>query len=170
MNTEHKLTWIKENKIKNKHKGIKVAQVSCYVFTSDNKLILVSKNGKKWTITAGHTENKDKSLVDTAIREVAEEAGLDISNYKNDMKMSGYFIVETINTNTHDVVDKYIQARFFVRINESSSELILKPNERDDQEVKVRYAKTFTIQDAVKEVRWLSKSGDFLEIKKHLQF
>jgi len=152
--------WIESNSIKKIHKHIQVTQVSCWVFTSDNKLILVSKDRKSWTITAGHLEAEDKTFKDTAIREVYEESGLDISEYKDQIQMAGYYVVKGIN--------EIIQVRLYLKINESSEVLNLIPNEPSELESKVIYAKPFSIQDAINNVDWFKNAGDFIFIKQKL--
>ena len=166
---EYKLTWYSAEEIKLEHQSIPITQVSCWVFTFDNKLILVSKDAEKWSITAGHIEDRDSGLKAAAIREVAEEAGLDISSYSENIKMVGYYLVDTIDKSSRKVIDKNIQARFFVKINKRSKELNLRPNEREDKIEKVKYAKPFAIAEALEKVKWMGKSGDFIEINKLLK-
>ncbi len=165
---EYKLKWISSTQINKKHLYFKVTQVSCWVISSDQKVLLVSKDNVKWTVTAGHTEIYDADLTATAIREVYEEAGLDISTCRDKIKMLGYYIVEVLDKKTHLHIETCIQARFVLFINELSNNTFLVPHEKNDQIEKVKYARFFSIKDAERTVIWFKDSGDFNQIKKML--
>lgn len=165
---KYKLTWIASDKILDKHSKIITTQASCWVFTQDKKVILVSKDKEKWTITAGHPESTDSDFKQTAIREVYEESGLDISAFKDQISMLGYYIVETLDKYTKKLIKKTIQIRFFIVINAHSFSLKLKPNERQDQTDKIKFVNAFTLSEAALKVKWLPTSKDFIKLKKIL--
>lgn len=72
-----------------------VVQAYGFIFDKEGKLCIVDCNKGYWCLPGGTLENYDKSFEDTLIREVDEEADLDIKN----IKRVGYFKVTPISDN-----------------------------------------------------------------------
>ena len=56
----------------------------CMIYDGAGRVVVQDKVGKNWggiTFPGGHVE-KDESFVDSVIREVKEETGLDVSNWE----------------------------------------------------------------------------------------
>ena len=154
--------WYTDLKVKEEHKNLPVRQVTCFVVTRDEKLLLVSKDGDNWSITAGHYEKKkDPTYIDTAVREVYEESGLDISKFTDNIKWLGYYVVEDVEEKSGEVVDTYLQIRMFLHLDIDSEEIFLKPMEGDS----VKQAKFFSFAESTNLVRWLGESGEWKAIK-----
>jgi 8-oxo-dGTP pyrophosphatase MutT (NUDIX family) len=73
-----------------------VRQVYVWLVTSDHKVIVVSKDGNEWQLPGGKPEPGEDQLK-TAVREVYEETGIDISGKTSDMHLFGYQTVKEIN-------------------------------------------------------------------------
>lgn len=155
--------WFPLSDIREEHRKYKIKQVSCFIFSRDNKLLIVSKDSSKWGITAGHfEEDRDNTLIDTAIREVYEESTIDISKYRENIQKIGYYIVSDIELSNNKILDKYIQFRMFLKIyDKNHSDMNPKPISGDT----VKYAKFCNIEEAVLNIRWLEKSEEWIIIK-----
>ncbi len=169
-NFRFEMEWYAVNAILPVHKNLFIAQASCWVICADKKIILVSKDNKKWTIPAGHTEKSDVDYFDTAIREVAEETGLDISKKKNDLRVLGYYVIKALDKEKGTLENEDIQIRLLLTLDVDSDSLNLEPNEKDSQIEKVKYAMPFTLDEAISKVPWLSKAGDLAEVRKIVNF
>lgn len=170
MGYEFKMDWYVGDSIRKEHKSLFVAQASCWIVTTDQKFILVSKDGKSWTVPAGHTEKSDGGYVKTAIREVKEETGLDISLQEQNIKVLGYYVISAYDKLSGLLANKDIQIRLFLQYRQHSAELKLQPMERNSQVVKVRYSAPFSLSETVQKIPWFGKSGDLKEIKKLIEF
>lgn len=73
-------TWNESPEIKKEHKNLKINQIYCWIKSVDNKVILVTKDNKKWQFPWWHPEFWE-DYKSTLQREIFEETGLDISNY-----------------------------------------------------------------------------------------
>src|SRR5664279_3225705 len=98
--------WVSNKDIKAEDKDIAVMQVYVWVLTQDEKVILVSKNGRSWQFPGGKP-NAGETLVETAVREVQEETGLDIANYASGLEFFGYYRINEPNA----VPSTYLQIR-----------------------------------------------------------
>lgn len=65
-------TWIDSDKIKEEHNNLVVLQIYCWVSTTDDKVILVSKDNIKWQFPGGHPE-EGETHEQTVHRELMEE-------------------------------------------------------------------------------------------------
>ncbi len=159
----HNLRWYTDSELRPEHRDFPVRQVTCFVITKDDKLLLVSKNGEKWSVTAGHYEaQKDPDFTQTAIREVYEESGLDISKYAEGIKRLGYYVVQDVEKESKNVLDTYIQIRMLLVLDLHSKEISLKPTEKD----LVKHAQFFDIKKSMELIKWLRDSGEWKAIKK----
>ena len=170
MNYNFKRDWYATDSINPEHKDTRIAQASCWIVTNNKKIILVSKDGTDWTVPAGHTEETDGHYNNTAIREVQEETGIDISEYKKDIKVLGYYVVSAFDEFSDKLINKDIQIRLFLKIPTVSNNLEMKPKERDSQVEKIQFVEAFTLEESISKVSWLKKSGDLEEMRKLIDF
>lgn len=157
--------WYPDPQVRDEHKSLSIRQVTCFVLSKDDKLLLVSKDGDSWSVTAGHyEEEKDPTYLDTAVREVYEESGLDISSFREGVKWLGYYVIEDIDAGSKEVLDTYLQIRTYLILDKDSEEIDLKPIEGD----LVKYAKFSDTKESIELIRWLEKSPEWEIISKIL--
>jgi 8-oxo-dGTP pyrophosphatase MutT (NUDIX family) len=158
-------SFIKSPLIKKEHLNHEVRQVTCWIYTLDKKLVLVSKDKIRWGLPGGHPEDEE-TIEATCLREVREESGVDISKYRSDIKMMGYYLInETTNHNTVC----YLQIRYVLKYPESSESIDIKPLEKEDEIRKILYADAFDLISAVELVPWMEGSLELVEFKKYVK-
>ena len=74
------MEWHRENRVLSEHAQYQVRQVYLWLTSSDNAIVIVSKDGSKWQFPGGKP-SPDESSIDTLIREVFEETGINIEQY-----------------------------------------------------------------------------------------
>ena len=103
-----------------------------FLFTEDNKLCIVKFRGRdNWTLPGGHIEETDSSIEDCLIREVREEADLEIEDIQRVGYLSGFNLsvgkkepnqlrcvakIKKIKEQTIDPATGYIPERKFIDI------------------------------------------------------
>ena len=137
-----------------------VNQVYAWLFTHDNKITIVSKDGRKWQLPGGKP-NKHETYLQTIVREVAEETGINTENVSSQYKFFGYYdILETDNLKNDD---KYLQLRVSLKLNKNADEYILHQQNEDKkqiQEEQIRYAKFVTVDELTQHIPWASESAE----------
>ena len=156
------LKWHKGNKIKQKHRRLPVTQVYVWIGTADHKLVLVSPKPGRWQFPGGHPE-EGEALLETAIREVFEETGLDISQKKENLRFFGYYLVE--EKQGGKVIKRYLQVRYFLLLREMSEKVKVFVNEREDEERKVNNVGVFSLAKAYQLIPWLSTTQELAVFK-----
>lgn len=159
MNIKYKMSWFEKTDIDQGHDELPITQVYCWVISSDNKIALVSKDGQKWQFPGGHPLNNE-TLIQTLTRELGEELSYQLAA-SDKPKFFGYYVIEELDEN-NNLLKKYLQTRFYLKIVQTSNEIILKPNERNierDTE-KINYCKWISIKEACGLINWLEKSAE----------
>lgn len=157
--------WYPDLQVREEHKDLPIRQVTCFVLSKNHELLLVSKDGESWSVTAGHYEaEKDPTYIETAVREVYEESGLDISALREDIKWLGYYVIEDVDADSKKVLDTYLQIRTYLILDKNSAEIILKPIEGD----LVKYAKFSDTKESMELIKWLEESPEWEIISKIL--
>jgi 8-oxo-dGTP pyrophosphatase MutT (NUDIX family) len=157
--------WVTSDDIKEEHNDIKINQVYVWILTADNKVIFVSKDGQKWQFPGGHPEMRE-SLIETAIREVDEEAGQDIQSIADQLKFFGYYFVSEPNPEGSALVE-ILQTRLFIKLDKNSQDLILKSREKatERESERINFVKAFTIAEACEIIPWLGKTDELKAFK-----
>lgn len=160
-------TWYLSENILSEHEPVSVTQVYCWIFTQDNKIVIVSKDGKNWQLPGGHPHPNEK-IPETAIREIQEETGLDISSYKLQIKLFGYYNVLEY-AESRELPNNFLQLRTVLNLPEDSSELNLKPNENSTEkpEDTVFYCKFVSTDELLKLIPWMEKKEEYQTFKSH---
>jgi len=159
-------TWIAAKKILSRDVNIPVKQVYCWVFTEDKRLILVSKDGKKWQFPGGHPK-LGESTIDTCKRELFEETGLKIDGMEQKLLFFGYYhVIEPNDTDT--ALRNILQLRYLLKLDINSNNLVLKPQEKDTEieQEKIKFVKAFSLDQAIIHISWLNKSEEYQRFKK----
>lgn len=134
------------------------------MITEDRKVVIVSKDGKKWQLPGGKPETGE-SLTQTAVREVKEETGLEISNLSSYLVFFGYYVVKEIIQ--QKTTDTYTQVRYFLQLPEKSPTYILSVHDEDANQTAqdiIRFAKFVTLRELEAEIPWISKSEEYISL------
>lgn len=156
--------FIESSNIHPEHSNLEVRQATCWVCTSDKKIVQVSKDNIKWNLPGGHPENNE-TAIEACIREVNQESGLDISELKDQIKILGYYVITETDANSSET---YLQVRFVLNHPESSESLDIHPNEEEDEVRKILYANAFDIDTTIKQVPWMENSSELKAFQKYL--
>lgn len=96
-----------------------VTQAYGFVFDKNGRICLVDCNRDRWTLPGGGPEPEDKTFEDTFIREVDEEADLDIK----DIRRIGYFKITPLSKNCERKEVHYI-TRFIAEVEKINEQTI----------------------------------------------
>ena len=147
-------TWFACNEILSEHKPLPVTQVYCWLLTQDKNVALVNSNGK-WQFPGGHP-NTGETIIETCIREVNEETGIQISSYREQLNFFGYYLIQSPN----EQPSSYLQVRFFLNLPANSYDIKIHVNEQENEERKVLETGFFTLDQACELIPWLSKTEE----------
>lgn len=153
-------TWTSGTKIRSEHQPLRINQVYAWLFSCDGKIAIVSKDGRKWQLPGGKP-NKHETCLQTVVREVAEETGIDTRSLISCYQFFGYYTI--VESDGHYYDDKYLQLRLSLKLNKDASEYILHQQNEDkqqNQKEQIRYAKFVTINEFVQYIPWASKSAE----------
>ncbi len=137
--------------------NLPVRQVYIWIISTDNKYLLVSKDGTKFQQVGGHPEYKEN--IYTALqREVKEESGLELTlDELKSAKFLGYYYVK------NEAEGEFLQLRFVLNYSKESTALNLSPMERESEAEadKVTVAKFLSEEEAFKGIKWLKDSAEY---------
>ena len=139
-------TWYENNQISPEHIDLEVKQIYVWVVSRDNMVAIVTKSNGESQFPGGHTE-QGENHIETAVREVSEEAGLDISSYISELIQFGYYLVE-------EVGEKYLQLRFLLKLPKESQESPLFMNEKSEEERPVESAQWVSLLNLSTYIPW----------------
>jgi len=132
----------------------RVLGVHGFVFNNKNEFCIIKTDDKDhWSDTGGGVEKYDKTYEDTFIREVDEEADLEIKDIR---RLGSINIIPR-----HNPSDEHHQVRFVARVKK------IKPQTIDPAEGKINERKFISSRDFNKYCGW-GKNGDF-QIKRALK-
>jgi 8-oxo-dGTP pyrophosphatase MutT (NUDIX family) len=158
-------TWFASDSVSVAHQNLPVTQVYGWIFIANKKLVAVSKDEIKWQFPGGHPETGE-SLLETLVREIWEETGIDIKGLEKTAVFFGYYVVEELN-DQNQVTKKYLQVRYLLKLHKHDSELDLKTNESEEdiETVHMQFVKTFTLPELFTHIKWLEASDEYQTIK-----
>jgi len=131
-----------------------VIQSYGFVFDKDGKLCIIDCNGH-WCLPGGKPEEEDDNFDDTLIREVDEEADLDIKN----IKRVGFFKCTALSDNC-EMKGVHHTLRYVAEVDK------IKEQTLDPANGKVPLRKFIDTKDFLEHVGW--ENGDF-QLKKALE-
>ena len=148
-------------------KNLIIVQSRAIVFNSNNELLLVSQNGKKWG-TPGGTLDKHEKLSDLAIQEVYEETGLNVKLISQASFLQGKWHFNNGFWYFNEHIDYQFDASYFIYHYHCKiiGNEILDANWKDLSHDIVKYRKFFT------EIEWfeLIKNNNYDDELKTLSF
>ena len=157
--TDFTRTWKENTEIELSDRDLPVRQVYVWLFTSDEKVVIVSKDGNAWQLPGGKPESGE-SLEDVAIREVNEETGLDIDRYRDQLRCFGYY---TVFESSADSI-RYLQIRYYLNLPQSSDDMHPHTNREDSHqpgEDVVRFVDVINVRDIARRIPWMPTIGEY---------
>jgi len=140
-------TWYDSPSLLKQHSSLPIAQIYCWLQTIDKKLILVSKDWKKWQFPWGKLKTWE-TKVQTIQREIYEETWLNIKEDIWWLNMFWYYIIEEWDT-------VYLQLRYKLLLNTISKKLRLFQHENVEDMDKITTAQFVDIDNIQKTIPWL---------------
>lgn len=168
MNELVKREWIESTQILESDLDKTIKQVYVWTYTSDNCIVLVQSSKGNWQFPGGKPESADSNALHTAVREMREETGLEISDQTEGLQFFGYYIITEKDTETGEL-DIFLQVRYLLKVEANSAELALNPQEPDDVENKIKQAKAVNLEEAFQLIPWLSKTDELVTFRKIAQ-
>lgn len=168
MNNKFIRIWKESSEILQVDKHSSIKQVYTWLTTSEQRLVLVSKNGESWQLPGGKP-NLNESLTETAVRETQEETGLDISNYSSLLEFFGYYLIYEFDIETNKIVNEFLQVRFKLYLPLTSDKLKLEIKNEDlnqSTEDMIKHVSTFSFAEAFKKIPWLEGSEEYESYRK----
>lgn len=144
-----------------------IRQVYTWLLTSDNQVVIVSKDGNRWQLPGGKPD-AGENAVQTAIREVFEETNVDIAPYQDELNFFGEYTIDDYNTEIHP--PRYRQVRSWLRLPMAASELNLSTaGEAEGQrpEDAVRFVRAVPTRDILEYIDWLEKTDEYKALKRN---
>lgn len=146
---------------------VPIRQVYTWLLTSDKKVVIVSKDGKKWQLPGGKPD-ANESATQTAIREVFEETNIDIIPYIEDLNFFGEYKIDDPETEVHPPT--YRQVRAWIQLPTRSDELNLSTageSFAQRPEDAVRFVRAVPETDILEYMSWLEKTDEYKALKRN---
>lgn len=137
-----------------------IRQVYVWILTRDDKVVIVSKDDATWQLPGGKP-NVGEDAVQTAVREVYEETGIDLQGKEKDINFFGEY---TIDDSSLDAPDVYRQVRAWIRLPQTAAELTLTTKcESDGQRLEdtIRFVEAVLVSEVQTRMPWLPMSDEY---------
>jgi 8-oxo-dGTP pyrophosphatase MutT (NUDIX family) len=145
-------------------KELPIRQVYVWLLTSDDQLVIVSKDGQHWQLPGGKPSHPE-GVFETANREVLEETGLDISG-----DTPTFFGEYTIDDPSPETLPRYRQVRAYMRLRSEAATLALTTGKeslsQDDGDV-VHHVRTVPLSEVGRYIKWLPYSEEYKALKRN---
>jgi len=139
--------WYTTNEILVEHSHFQIRQIYLWFITLDKKIVIVGRNDK-FQFPGGKPESGE-SQMDTICRELFEEAGIILTDYKETPNFFVYYVIEE-DPNWNN--DTYLQIRYVMNVASLSDEISLSANERvddTDQIEKVEFVNLYELPNYI---------------------
>lgn len=137
-----------------------INQVYVWLVTEDRKIVIVSKDGKKWQLPGGKPDIEERPI-QTAIREVFEETGININKDTARFRFIGYY--DITETDTHNQDDEYLQLRYSLGLPYNSDEIHLDTKNEDEEQIEeeqIKYVELVTPSELIHKIPWAKESRE----------
>lgn len=144
-----------------------IRQVYVWLMTSDNHMVIVSKDDNKWQLPGGKPDSGE-TVLQTAVREVFEETGIDVEEIKLKINFFGEYTIDDLNKNS-DNPPRYRQVRSWLRLPQDSRELDLTTageSSAQRPEDAVRFVKVVPIADITSWIPWMPKADEYKYLRR----
>lgn len=141
-------------------------QVYVWLVTQDEQVVIVSKDGTHWQMPGGKPEIGE-SLTETAVREVYEETGLDITTLSERIGTFGYYIVKEPGATPAC----YLQIRCLLNLPSAAADLVLRVDKEDDEQSSedvILYTQCVPLAELAQFIPWMPQSGEYRYLSDHL--
>ena len=131
-----------------------IHKVYSWIITSDNQVVIVSKDGNNWQLPGGTLENED--LIVGLYREINEETGLspDLVKYVTCIGHDRIVDVDSSPPNT-----KFIQLKFAIMLKKTAEQVkpLLHTKERpqDPPESKIKFIEVLPFEKACASIQYI---------------
>lgn len=138
--------WYPNNSILPAHTALEIRQVYVWIISKDKMIAIVSKTEGTPHFPGGHPE-EGETTIQTGIREVYEEIGLDISKHSSDLEFFGYYLIKTNE-------QEYLQVRFLLQLPLTSDAYPVFSNENSDELRPVSCAQWVKLEKLSEYIPW----------------
>ena len=157
--TTYTITWVSAGDIQPEHREFPIRQVYTWANTSDNKIVIVSKDGTKWQLPGGKPDSGE-AMIATALRELYEETGIDAYDIAEQLKFFGYNVVREVAGSQQTT---YLQVRFALALPLTSEVLPSVPPAEDTQQdvsEQIQFVHYITPAELVERIKWMKHSEE----------
>jgi len=153
------VTWNVSSTVSDEDSQYPCRQVYVWLVTQDGQIVIVSKDGKHWQLPGGKPETGE-SVLETAVREVHEETGLDIGGLVQQISTFGYYVVKEQTA----VPPCYLQIRCLLGLTGTAASLPLRVDAEDGEQPSedvIRYVRCIPKGELAQFIPWMPQSGEY---------
>ncbi len=150
--------WRTTNSQPTTSRDLPIRQVYAWLLTSDNHIVIVSKDGENWQLPGGKPADEEDAQ-QALSREVFEETGLCIG--VGIVNFFGEYIIE--NSSTSPCL-RYRQVRSWVDLGVGSSSLsmtVKQESTAQDPDDVIRHVKTIPVNEIGGAIPWILESDEY---------
>lgn len=156
---QYEISWVEAAGIRPQDLDKPCRQVYVWIITQDKQIVIVSKEEDRWQLPGGKPE-PGETLKETAVREVWEETGLDISQLSDSLQFIGYQTVKDVEREG----SPYLQVRYLLELNTKAATLELgvqNEGSRQSAEDIINSVGSVGLDRVVERIPWLDNSPEF---------
>lgn len=142
--------WFAGSTLHAEHSHLPVRQVYAWLLTPGRQVVLVSKDGSGWQLPGGKPGPGEMHL-QTMLREVKEETGLDLASCADAARLFGYYLVLDQEEGC-----EYLQLRMAVTLATGKLSFSTREPEGDPEESKIRFIKLCHLDEIEAWMPWAS--------------
>ena len=153
------VTWKVSSTVSDEDGVYPCRQVYVWLMTKDAQVVIVSKDGTHWQLPGGKPE-VGESLLETAVREVYEETGLDIATVSQQISTFGYYVVKEPAATPAC----YLQVRCLLSLPNAAADLALRVDTEDNEQPSedvIRYVRCVLLVELAQFIAWMPQSGEY---------